>query len=364
MKKKIFKTIAIVIIVIIAVPLISLAVLRGVYAPILRVKQRISEPGIDLMEMVEIGGIKQALYFRGESIDNPVILFLHGGPGGSTKPFIHTYQYDWEKDFTVVNWDQRNAGKTYFANDADVVRETMGKDRVISDAYEVTQYIKQKLNKDKIIVMGHSWGSVLGTMLVQTYPDEFSAYISVGQVINIMENERIGYERLLDAVRASGNQKDITAIEALAPYPPQEGYSEDFVKTLIKVRQYQTKYKLGFGLNFSSAISVLTSPYSKLREIGYFLIVDSLYYQGDVVPFLFNEFDVHNYGLEYDIPVYYIMGEDDWQTPYSLAKEFFPNIIAPDKEFFSIPGAGHMTMSDNKEEFTRVLRGNIKPRLK
>ena len=145
-------------------------IIRGIIPTATRANHRINTPnGIDQMEMVEIGGIRQALYFRGQNAENPVILVLHGGPGFPLMPFLHGFQYEWEHDFTVVHWDQRNAGKTYFANDSKAVSGTINAQRVLQDAHEVTLYIKQKLNKDKVIVMGHSWGSVLGTMLVQTY---------------------------------------------------------------------------------------------------------------------------------------------------------------------------------------------------
>lgn len=360
-RRRIFRIIAIIIASCIVIFVLAFCGLRIIYPAILRANHKIEAPGIDLMEMVEIGGIQQALYFRGENVENPVILFLHGGPGRPQIPFIHDYQYDWERDFTIVNWDQRNAGKTYFANDPDVVRDTMNAERVLADAHEVTLYIMQKLNKDKIIVMGHSWGSVLGTMLVQTYPENYSAYIGVGQVVNMTDNERVGYEKLMEVARAEGNQKDIAAIEAFAPWPQR--YDEKFNETMMKFRGYQAKYKLAAGMSLDLVRTVLTSPYYTFGEITYFFTVDGLYYQGDVMRFMMEDFDVRIYGVTYEMPVYYIMGENDWQTPYVLANEFFSEIYAPDKEFYLIPDAGHFTQLDNKVEFNRVLLEEIKLRI-
>ncbi len=348
--------------VLIAVVALAVVGMRVVYPAILRESHRIEAPGIDQMELVEIGGIQQALYFRGEDTANPVILFLHGGPGSPEMPFMHTFQYEWEEDFTVVQWDQRNAGKTYYANDPDAVLSTVTADRVLEDAHEVTGYIKQKLDTDKIVIMGHSWGSVLGTMLVQTYPEDYSAYIAVGQMVNMIDNERVGYEKVLEAARAAGNQNDVAALEALAPYP-EEDFDVSFNNKISTLRGYQIKYGLGTGLELETVLPVLVSPYYSLSEMMYFLSVDAQKYQGDLMRFLLEDYDARNYGTEYSIPVYYIMGENDYQTPYPIAEAFFEEITAPVQHFFSVPDAGHFTMLDNKTEFDRILLEEIRPTL-
>ncbi|MFP3152947.1 alpha/beta hydrolase [Lachnospiraceae bacterium ZAX-1] len=349
----------------IAMVLIALAIapflFRAIYRAILLRSHAISEPGIDLMETVEIGGIQQCLYFRGQDVDNPVILFLHGGPGSPEMEMLHTFQYDWEEDFTVVHWDQRQVGKTYLANDPELVAETMSFNRVLEDAWEVTQYIQNKLGKDKIVVLGHSWGSVLGTALVQTHPESFSAYIGVGQVINMVDNERVGFEKTLDKAKEAGNDKDVAALEALMPYPADE-YSTDVYQTIIKVRGYQMKYGLATGMNLESVISAGLSPYYSLNELRTFLI-DHGTIQHELMKYLF-AYDAHDFGIEYEMPVFYVIGENDYQTPIILSEAFFGEINAPVKQFFTIPRAGHMTMTDNKTEFTRVLLEEIAPLIK
>ncbi len=345
-----------------ALIVLAFVAVRLVYPAILRESHRISAPGIDQLELVEIGDIQQALYFRGENIANPVILFLHGGPGSPEMPFMHEFQYEWEKDFTVVQWDQRNAGKTYYANDPDAVLPTVTAERVLEDAHEVTEYIKQKLDTDKLIIMGHSWGSVLGTMLVQTYPEDYSTYIAVGQMVNMIDNERMGYETVLEAARAAGNQNDIATLEALAPYP-EEKFDVSFNTKITTLREYQIKYGLGTGMELETVLPVLVSPYYSLSEMAYFLTVDAQKYQGDLMRFLLEDYDARNYGTEYSVPVYYIMGENDYQTPYPIAEEYFEEITAPEKKFFSVPDAGHFTMLDNKTEFNRILLEEIRPTL-
>jgi len=321
-------------------------------------RKRIETPGIDLMETVTIGGISQALYFRGEDIQNPVILFIHGGPGQPEMVFLHKFQYELEKEYTVVQWDQRNSGKTFFMNDPETVLKTLSFEQSLKDAHEVTQYIKQKLNKNQIIVLGHSWGSVIGTALVQTYQHDYIAYISLGQVVNFRENERMGFDKLLNAANAKGNKKDIAAIKSLAPYP-LETYDEKLKEKLLNVRTYQAKYGLAEG-SVKFLLAVMSSPHYSLKDKGYFG-KDVLRYQEPIMRFLFNECDVRDFGTSYDIPVFYIMGEQDFTTPYIAAKEYFGEITAPQKAFFSFSDAGHFVMMDNKTEFCRVLLKEIKP---
>ena len=336
----------------------------GVYRLILRRRNKITAPGIDLMEAVQIGGINQVLYFRGKKTENPVILFIHGGPGSSEMPLLHGFQYEWENDYTIVHWDQRNTGKTYHINDPDSVLKTMTFDRVLKDAHEVTRYIKNKLGKKKIAVLGHSWGSVLGSALVQTYPDDYSAYLGVGQVVNFIDNETVGYNAVLEAARKAGNKKDIAELESLSPEWPMRTYNERFFKIIERIRKLQFKYKLATGTGLELVFLALCSPYSRSREINNYFDLKIVFYQEPIMHYLVDEYDLRKFGTEYKMPVFYLMGENDFQTPYPVAKDFFQEIKSPVKTFFSIPDAGHMTMLDNKKEFTRVLLKEILPVVK
>lgn len=349
----------------IAIFILAFVSLRLIAPAIIRAKHKIKAPGIDRMEMVEIGGIKQALYIRGEKADNPVILFLHGGPGNSMLPFLHMFQYEWEKDFTVVHWDQRNIGKTGLANDSEAVLRTMTSERVLEDVHEVTLYVKKLLNKDKIILMGHSWGTVLGTMAVQAFPQEYSAYIGISQVINMADNERVGYEKALEIAKATGKKADIKALEDVAPYPPSE-YGATYLKKMITVRTYQSKYGLSVTMSLRNIIRILGAPYystNELKHSSFFNQLEVFNDQGDVMRFLMEEADMRSYGVDYQVPVYYIMGENDYNSPYLLAKDFFDKIVAPDKQFFSIPDADHLSFLNNKEAFDRIFLMEIAPKI-
>ena len=140
-----------------------------------------SPNGVQEGGFVVIGGIKQWVQIRGEDRDNPVLLFVHGGPGGSTLPMSSGWR-PWEKHFTVVQWDQRGTGRTY-GETGDAIAPTMTLERMTQDGIELAQYLRTHLHKDKIVLVGHSWGSFLGIHIVKQRPDLFCAYVGVGQVV-------------------------------------------------------------------------------------------------------------------------------------------------------------------------------------
>ena len=183
----------------------------------------VSERGVDDLRAIPINGTMQWISVRGRDARNPILLFLHGGPGSPTMPADYTFQTPWEDYFTVVQWDQRGTGKTYVANDPKVVAPTMTVQQMTSDAEEVVRYLQTTYKKRKIVLLGHSWGTVLGVALAQKHPEWFYAYVGVGQLIDTKQNEVDGYIFALESARASHNAEAIKELEALAPYPGEPG---------------------------------------------------------------------------------------------------------------------------------------------
>ncbi|MFD0711571.1 alpha/beta fold hydrolase [Paenibacillus sp. GCM10027626] len=314
----------------------------------------ISPNGIDCREFVTIGGIAQYLHHRGENVDNPVLLFLHGGPGEPILPFAYRFQLAWEQRVTVVHWDQRGCGKTYFRNETKRVAPTVTVERLVEDTYEVVQHLKQKYNKDQIIIMGHSWGSVLGSLFARKYPGEVQAYIGVGQVVNMMDNERLGYEKVTELAKEAGSS-DYEKLLQLEPYP-LPAYSKMMISKLAAVRKYQRKYKLAAGPTMALVRDAFCSPFYSIKDMGYFIISGAFADgQRHIWDYLLQTFDLPALGTKYEMPVFHIHGENDWQTPYPLVKTFFTTIEAPMKHFYSIPNAGHAVMLDQTERFNEAL---------
>lgn len=150
---------------------------------------------ISILEEVIIGGINQYICIRGKNINNPILLFLHGGPGDAMLPVMTGINKDLEDDFIVVNWEQRGAGKSYYPFKE---YDEIGIDTFISDTYELTKLLLNRFDKEKIYIMGNSWGSVIAIQAVQQFPKLYYAYIGIGQVVNMKENERISYDYTLE----------------------------------------------------------------------------------------------------------------------------------------------------------------------
>lgn len=298
-------------------------------------------------EYVVINGINQYLFHSGTSYDNPVMLFLHGGPGNAESVFAHAFQEKWEEIFTVVHWDQRGAGKTLTANPDKY--PTI--DLMLKDLFEIIQYLKKKYNKQKIIILGHSWGSVLGSTFIKKYPEEVAYYIGVGQVVGMLENERVGYQKVKELILQANDMKALKRLEAIGDYPGDK-YDSSFMKKCMRIRGLQGKYGLAVKMGFSIFITVLKSPILKLSDFT--ALIRGIKANEKVTEFLVN-FDLKGEPAEYKVPIYYILGANDWQTPYVIAEEYFNSIKAPDKALYLIPDAGHMTMLDQRDLFFDAL---------
>lgn len=155
-------------------------ILFGLTAPIKDANREIIPRSIASLEKIKLGGMDQWILIRGNDVSNPVLLWLHGGPGAAQMPIAHHFDKNLEKDFIVVHWDQRGAGKS---NPKDFDEQTMTFEQFITDAHELTQYLKRRFNTEKIYLVGHSWGTQLGIKMVQLYPEDYFAYIGIGQAV-------------------------------------------------------------------------------------------------------------------------------------------------------------------------------------
>jgi pimeloyl-ACP methyl ester carboxylesterase len=178
---------------------------------------RINTPnGIDEREFVKIGDINQWITIRGRDRDNPILLILHGGPGATTSPLAPNF-LGWENDFTIVQWDQRGAGKTF--GKSGPLDSAITINRMAQDGLELSNFVRRHLNKDKIILLGWSWGPTLGIEMVKERPDLFYAYVGTGQIVNVRKNYAFGYSRLLAEGRARADQTGVSELEAIGPPP-------------------------------------------------------------------------------------------------------------------------------------------------
>ena len=182
--------------------------------------------------LVELGDWPQWLSIRGANRNNPILLFLHGGPGTSETPFLIKYNSDLEKSFVVVSWDQRGAGKSYSIK---IPPETMTVDRFIADTHELTQHLKEEFSREKIYLVGHSWGTLIGMRAAHRYPEDYYALISIAHTSDGHREELLTYQKVLEQARQSNNIKAIQELQRIGQ--PKNGRYKDGDKSLgIKLK--------------------------------------------------------------------------------------------------------------------------------
>jgi len=306
--------------------------------------------GIDEATYVKIGGIDHWITIRGEDRTNPVLLFLHGGPGDAINPWGYAAFRSWLKYFTVVQWDQRGAGRTFGRNRGSSASITP--DRMIQDGIELSELLKKKLRKDKILLVGHSWGSVLGFFMVKARPDLFQAFVGTGQVAaDFSRSSAMAYAMVLERATREGNKQAIQELKEVGPPPFKD---EKGFGTLHKwAMQFE-----GADVFLASALGfAFTAPGYSVNDINDWF--DGQRISGEHLEPYFGELDRKLIGGELGVPVIVIEGSDDYTTPPSLAKTYLDSLKAPHKAFVTIEGAGHFAVFTKQEDFLRVLRAQL-----
>lgn len=303
---------------------------------------------------VKVGGIDQWVQIRGEDRGNPVLLILHGGPGASDVPYSLAFR-SWEKYFTVVQWDQRGSGKTYGRNR--VTRSDMTIARMVEDGMEVTEFVCSRLHQPKVILVGYSWGTILGVPMVLRRPDLFYAYVGTGQIVDMPRNERLSYNLVLQRVRASGNEKATKDLERIGP-PPYKDMRSWFVKQRTIA---ETAPSLADGLfleeNFYTA-PLFTPNYSIRDSYDFFA---AIYFSGTALMEELMSFDVRHLGMSFEIPMFFFQGDSDVTTPTVLVDEYFATIEAPKKDLVLLKGCGHVAIWSCSDDFLNKLTPRVRP---
>lgn len=204
------------------------------------IRRIVSEHGVERLEPVRIGGIEQWVSIRGNDRRNPVLLMLHGGPGWVSMPTSWYFQRGWEDYFTVVQWDQRGAGMTYRHNGPEALAPTMTHARMIADTEEMVAWLRAEFDKERIFVIGHSWGSYLGLELAVRRPQWLHAYIGMGQISDAPESERRGWRFAMDHARREGNAEAVAELESIAPYA--QGDAPIDLDDLMLQRKWLNRY--------------------------------------------------------------------------------------------------------------------------
>lgn len=335
---KILKTILLVIIAVIFVFLLVRAIGKAV-------NNRTPKGGINESMYVEINDTKQWISIYGEDINNPVLLYLHGGPGTSTSAYDYAFTRKWADEYTVVTWDQRNCGKSYdeSQNNTELTYELM-----MSDGLAMTEYLLDYLDKEKISILGHSWGTYLGCNLVLAYPEYYDCYIGTGQMVDMYQNE-VALKKA--AEEWAGNDEE--GLELLKSITPDNFTETHFVTRNLLMEKY------GYGMmrdgtDYNLPATVIFNPYYTLADWVKFLNSDFTVYMNFLMSEEFAKFSLIG-RTEYAVPYYNINGDCDYQTNYKLAQEYFDEIDAPYKKLYLMEDTTHGLLESKSEDFSEIL---------
>ncbi len=354
--RKAMKVVLIVILFLVILPIITIFAFRIANS----IKNSIStEKGIQESTYIDVNGIQQYVQIRGENTDNPVMIFIHGGPASPMVYISAYYQKELEADLTIINYDQRGSGRTYFANDnsrkADV-------DMLINDLDAIVEYAKNRFGKDKVIIAGHSWGTVLGSIYIQKYPEKVECYIGISQITNLYKNKiNVAYEALkTDKIKGTEDEKTLT--ELAKRMQNVSNYSEMLVDDLSQLVNLNAKYikcsgeMSGLGQMWTG----VTSPDMNLDDIKWFMTqMDMKKFFDDnknILEYAFFEFDISQLSKSYEVPVYYIAGDSDYGVCQNDVKQYYDNIIAPDKDFYMLENTGHSLFMDNPQLYCDTVK--------
>jgi len=316
----------------------------------------IAENSIAEIRDVEINGVTQRLLIRGLNRNNPLLLHVHGGPGGADQAIVRSSQLQLEDLFTVVYWDQRGAGASYSNS---MPMESLSLSQIVTDGVELSKALLTEFSQEKLYLQGHSWGTFVGVHMIAEAPELFHAYFGIGQVANSKKAESLSYQFTIDSATQAGDQTTIEKLKELTPPPynseelwlkavmieralmrPFENPNEkqflsmpEIYKTFVFYPEYSIKDKLNSLIGSEKSIQKL---WIEVIDANLFESLPSL-----------------------AVPVYIFQGKYDQHTVTSVAKEYYDLLQAPYKEYHSFDNSAHWPHLKEHEKYRSILRGII-----
>lgn len=327
--------------------------------PIVDASGKVISGSIAEMEKIELGGVEQWLVIRGKSRDNPILLFLSGGPGASELGRVRSFNQPLEDRFILVVWEQRGCGKSYAAIDP---RSEITVDRYVEDIRELAESLKTRFDEDKIYLIGHSWGTIIGVKAVQQYPELFHAYISAGQMVDLLETDRWIYQAVLEDAQKKGDLKFVETLQKQGE-PPYTGGGSFVAYGRIFTREYalwevanikNSDYHQKGGLFQQLGIP----EYTMMDKINLFRgLLDTFKL---VYPQL-QGFDFRESAIDFQVPVYFLVGRHDRNAPFWLAEDYFKTLKAPQKQLIWFEESGHGQIWSEADKFHQVMTDIVLP---
>lgn len=287
------------------------------------------------------------------------MIFIHGGPASPMGYVSAYYQKELESELTIINYDQRGCGRTYYNSNCNTNSNI---DLLVNDLNVIVEYAKERFDKDRVIIAGHSWGTVIGSIYVQKYPENVSCYIGISQITNLYENKlnvaRMALEKE-EIKKIKDEQKLTEIIERMSQVNKYDDMSLDDLGQLVSI---SSKYIACEGemSGLLQMITGITSPDMNFDDMKWFISqmdTQKFFAQNrEIMEYAFFGFDVDMLSTTYNVPVYYLAGKDDYAVCQKDAKAYYERIDAPDKAFYWLENTGHSMFMDNPELYCDTIK--------
>ena len=308
---------------------------------------------------ITIGGVKQGMFLKSKNINNPILLYVHGGPAFPNYFLIDKYHPGLEDYFTVCYWEQRGGGLSY---SSEVTLQSMNFEQLASDAVDVTNYLRKRFGKQKIFMMAHSGGTPIALLAASQNPQLYHAYIAMAQITNQKQSEKIAYKYMLEQYKLVGDHKSMTE---LMKYPVLASDSNilSFYKSVVRD---QSMHKSGIGTmhNMKSVFRDIFLPVWTCRAYTFSEKVNIWKSKFSFLPKtnLYNEMlstDFTNKVQKLDIPVYFLSGKFDMTVNIDLSKAYLVQLQAPLKGFYTFDNSAHSPLFEEPIRVRQIIEHDI-----
>jgi len=308
---------------------------------------------------VEIGGVRQGMFIKGRNEDNPVLLYVHGGPSFSEYFLVEKYSTGLEDHFTVCYWDQRGGG---LSASPDVTMESLTLGQLAVDMIEITNYLRERFKKDKIYIMAHSGGTAFAIKAVAENPELYHAYVGVAQITRQVESEKLAYRYMVDMYSRAGNKK---AAAKFREYPIHEddAYLLPFFNSVLRDK---SMHELGIGTmrNMTSIMTGVFYPvwmcraYTVREKFGIwrskFSFVNKSGLRAEVLAL-----DMTEEVPALEVPVYFFSGRHDLTVNHDISAQYYEKLDCPVKGFYTFENSAHSPMFEEPARFLEIMTSDV-----
>lgn len=303
------------------------------------------------LQKINLGGVGQWILIRGRDETKPVLLVLHGGPGETMMPWVDLFQRrELEENFVVVHWDQRNAGKSYSSA---LSGEDLDVEAYVDDTLELADLLTRRFRQDRIFLAGVSWGSALGFMALERNSSLFRAFIATSELVDWQRSQTAGFQWARAEAESRNDRQALETIASIEPFDPTDLGDIDAKNRLLDRYGGGDFHTEGRWQGYLDYATSGQSPYYSAAEVkNYRESIEAS--ERAVLPQLagYNLFE--DYPVS-DIPIHFVSGAEDHETPVELVEEYAAELKAPDKSLTIIQNTGHNVPFDAPKAWADTL---------